>query len=217
MEVAQPLVVDLQFRLTQSPELLHAMKSGMSDTSASVVEKRIMSAFIKRSVAGLDSSKKAELLSIKQQLAALGSTFGHHRLDSCKAWKRTITAQQATGMPPDLLVPEGNGYQLTLSAPVVVAALKHLQDCSLREEVYIAYNNIAAAAPFDNTPGISRILELRARMAAIKSFATYADMELANKMAGTAAAVQDLIDQLSGCAMHTPNPIFSFLCHTRSL
>lgn len=198
LETVQPLAVDLQFRITQSSELLQAMKAGMGDPSATTAEKRIMSAFIKRSIAGLDSAKKTELLGIRQQLASLSSTFGHNRLDSCKAWKLAVSAQQVAGMPEDLLVPEGNGFLLSLSAPVVAGVLKHVRDRALREQVYLAYNNIASAAPFDNAPGISRILELRARMADIRGFPSFASMELANKMAGTVTAVQDLIDDLAG-------------------
>jgi oligopeptidase A len=70
----------------------------------------------------------------------------------------------------------------------------------LRERMYRAFVTRASELgnpQWDNTPGIRRILELRAEAARLLGYASYAEVSLASKMAGSAAQVLDFLEDLA--------------------
>jgi oligopeptidase A len=66
----------------------------------------------------------------------------------------------------------------------------------LREQLYRAFISRASAGEYDNTALIERILLLRQEEAKLLGFGSYAELSLANKMAPTVAAVEELLEEL---------------------
>lgn len=198
------MVIEASFRVSQSPELFKAFQSALLDPTIAPEEHRSVSLFVNEAAkagAGLDTEGKQKLQAIKQELAALSSSFGRFRLDSRKSWRRSLSSEDIGLFPQSMLSifeRTGDSYFATLSEPVIQAVLKHHPLRELREDVYRAHNQVASFAPHDNKPTIQRILELRHQSALLLSHPSYAALSLSLKMAGSPAAVQSLIDELSG-------------------
>jgi len=65
---------------------------------------------------------------------------------------------------------------ITLDAPSFVPVMQHVQNRSLREEVYRAYVTRASSGDLDNTPIIAQILKLRLEKAKLLGYNNYAEV-----------------------------------------
>jgi oligopeptidase A len=74
--------------------------------------------------------------------------------------------------------------------------MEHCHNRDLREAVYRSYITRAGSGDKDNSPLITRILQLRKEQAKLLGFECYADLSLSRKMAGDIAAVQQMFDRL---------------------
>ena len=91
---------------------------------------------------------------------------------------------------------EAGPWLVTLDLPSYVPFMEYSERRDLREQVYRAYIGIAAHAPFDNTPLIKRILQLRQEQAQLLGYQNHAERVLSDKMAGNVANVERLLDEL---------------------
>ena len=91
---------------------------------------------------------------------------------------------------------EAGPFRITLDGPSYIACLSHVPDRGIREKVYRAY--LTRASEFsgeedkDNIPNIYEILKLKAEMAKLVGFDTYAELSLARKMAPSVESVTEL-------------------------
>jgi oligopeptidase A len=74
--------------------------------------------------------------------------------------------------------------------------MTYLDDAAIRQQMWQAYAVRAAVAPFDNSPLLKKILELRKEKAKLLGFADFADLVLEDRMAHTGAAAQAFLDGL---------------------
>jgi oligopeptidase A len=74
--------------------------------------------------------------------------------------------------------------------------LEHSQRRDLRETLYRTYISRASSGAEDNTPLISRMLQLRQEKGVLLGYRTYAELSLASKMAPDVPAVQQLLEEL---------------------
>ena len=91
---------------------------------------------------------------------------------------------------------EQGPWTLTLDMPLLLPCLQHLDNRSLREQLYRASRTIASSAPHDNTGHVARMLHLRQRQAEMLGFQHYAELSLSSKMAPNTKAVSDLSEML---------------------
>lgn len=169
---------------------------------------------------GLEGAAKERFNEIKMRLAKLSTTFSNNVLDETKAFSITVTdPSKMVGVPdsakslwsnahsmhlqkegndkaqPD---PENGPWRITLDMPSYLAALQHLPDRSLREEVYMANVQRASEASKDveknNIPLIYEILRLKKEMADMLGFNSAAELSLSSKMAPSVESVQELSD-----------------------
>ncbi len=90
----------------------------------------------------------------------------------------------------------GDQYVITLSPSLAEPFLTFSSRRDLRETVWRArVARGANAGAHDNRPIVTRIMALRQEQAALLGYASYADYELADRMAGTPAAVSALLQQ----------------------
>jgi oligopeptidase A len=74
--------------------------------------------------------------------------------------------------------------------------MTYLDDRSIRETMYRAYNTRAAAGEFDNRENIRKILELRKEKACLLGYRDFADFVLEDRMAGSGQRAYDFLQDL---------------------
>lgn len=218
---AMPKIVEFSLRVRQSEPLykaLVALKAGpewntLSETQRRIVDDRIKDAEL--AGIGLPVEQRTRFNEIEQELSQLSSEFSNHVLDATKAYTLDITdATDAEGWPSSLrnlaaqawnkahtdaaspATAEHGPWRITLETPLQVPFLEHCRNRGLREQVYRAFVTRAAAGEFDNTPLITRILQLRQEKAKLLGYNNFAGVSLRRKMAPGVEAIQAMFTQL---------------------
>jgi oligopeptidase A len=149
---------------------------------------------------------------MQQELAELGTRFSNNLLDATKAFHLTLTQpEDVEGLPLSLrqmaaqaareagetqATAEQGPWRITLDYPSFGPFMEHCRRRDLRQQLYRAFISRASRGEHDNTPLISRILQLRQEKAALLGYANYAELSLASKMAPDVAAVERLLEEL---------------------
>jgi oligopeptidase A len=163
--------------------------------------------------AELDDAAKARFSVVQEELAALSAKFSQNVLDATDAFALYVDDQaRLAGLPADVVAAaraaaekDGkSGWKLTLQMPCYLPVQTYAEDRSLREALYRASGvraSEAGPAELDNSGNIDRILALRAELASLLGFASYAEYSLATKMAQSPAEVLGFLRDLAGRAL----------------
>jgi len=169
---------------------------------------------------GLGGAEQEAFNATTAELARLASDFGNHVLDATNTWSlRLRDPAEVAGLPDSLrellaqaarqageepgdtdASAEAGPWLLGLDMPRVAPFLKYSQRRDLRERVYQAQVARASSGELDNGPLIERILTLRGEQAQRLGYATWAEVSLASKMAGSVAEVEQLLEELRAAA-----------------
>jgi len=172
---------------------------------------------------GLEGEDKKRFNDMKMRLAELSTTFSNNVLDATKAFSLTVDDPSKVEGVPDSAkamwanahvqqrksqakegeeVPEMNPdkgpWRITLDMPSYIAAMSHLPDRDLREQIYRA--SLTRASEFsedegkNNIPLIYEILKIKQEMSELLGFDNYAEQSLARKMAPSVESVRELSD-----------------------
>jgi oligopeptidase A len=156
----------------------------------------------RRHGAELDAEGKARLEAIDRELAEVTTKFSQNVLDATNAFELYVEDEaRLAGLPESARAQAlqsaemkgKSGYRFTLQGPSVMAVLTYLDDASIRETVWRAYNTRAAA---ENGPLIARILSLRNEKARLLGKRDFADLVLADRMAKTGEAAYRFVRDL---------------------
>lgn len=167
------------------------------------VEKTVLG--FRRHGAALPPEKKAELEKMDIELAQLTTKFSENVLDSTNAFELVLTDErQLAGLPPTAVVMAREsaeakgmqGWRFTLQQPSYLAAMTYLENGSIREKLYKAYQTRATEPERNNTEILPRILELRKQKALLLGYRDFADFVLEDRMARTGAAAQEFLENL---------------------
>lgn len=149
---------------------------------------------------------------IKEELSALSAKFSQNVLDATDAWSLIVEDEaRLAGLPDDVkaaaraaAVNDGrDGWKLTLQMPSYLPVQTWAEDRDLREILYRASAQRASEFgddALDNSGNIDRILALRAELAALLGFDSYADYSVATKMAQDPAEVLGFLRDLAARA-----------------
>ncbi|MCX8585502.1 MULTISPECIES: oligopeptidase A [unclassified Gilliamella] len=160
---------------------------------------------------GLADDKQKRYGEIVAKLSELSSQYSNNVLDATMGWSKLITnIEDLSGMPESALAAakeqakakEQDGWLLTLDIPSYLPVMTYCDNRDLRFELYQAYNTRASdqgpnAGKWDNTELIKQIISLRAELAQLLGFDTYADKSLATKMAETVTQVTAFLTDLA--------------------
>lgn len=169
---------------------------------------------------GLGGAEQEAFNATTAELARLASDFGNHVLDATNGWSlRLRDPAEVAGLPDSLrellaqaarqageepgdtdASAEAGPWLLGLDMPRVAPFLKYSQRRDLRERVYQAQVARASRGELDNGPLIERILTLRGEQARRLGYASWAEVSLASKMAGSVAEVEQLLEELRAAA-----------------
>lgn len=157
--------------------------------------------------ARLEPAAKARVAEIVEALSEKCTAFGQAVLaDEEETYVLIETPAGLAGLSADLVeaaaeAAKAHGHEgqwaVTVGRSFVEPFLTQAQDRSLRQKVWEAFVRRGELNPArDTKPLIKEILELRAEMARLQGYPTYADYALVNRMAKTPTAVAGLLDQV---------------------
>ncbi len=205
-ELGQNLALFERYKqLAASPEF-----ASMSPARKKVIENELRD--FRLSGAELPDAQKQRFAEIQEELSSLSAKFEQNLLDATDSYGRFIEdVAELAGLPADKLTAARDaaerdgkpGYKLTLHMPSYLAVQQYAENRALREEIYRAYSTRAAEfgpEALNNTPVIERILQLKAEMAPLVGFETFADYSLATKMAESPAQVVQFLRDLASRA-----------------
>ncbi len=195
---AQPKVSAFWSELPLSEGLYRVLKSFAQTDEARSLDavrarhlKKTLEEF-KRHGAELSPEGKARLTQIDVELSKHTTKFSQNVLDATNAFELLIDDEaRLAGLPPLALSAarasaeaKGKpGFRFTLHAPSFIPAITHIEDPSIREALYRAYNERASSGELDNRPLIRSILALRKERANLLGFGDFADLVTADRMA----------------------------------
>lgn len=160
---------------------------------------------------GLADDKQKRYGEIVAKLSELSSQYSNNVLDATMGWSKLVAnIEDLSGMPESALAAakeqakakDQDGWLLTLDIPSYLPVMTYCDNRDLRFELYQAYNTRASdqgpnAGKWDNTEIIKQIISLRAELAQLLGFDTYADKSLATKMAETVTQVTAFLTDLA--------------------
>ena len=174
----------------------------------SAVQQRLLDETWRRFVragARLNEQDRARVDAINEHLATLTTRFGQNVLHDSNAFGLVISAPEDTAGLPDFVLDaaaaeaERRGhdgkYVFTLSRSSITPFLQYASNRALREHIYRAYTRMGRDSD-DNAALIREIVHLRGERARLLGYATHADYMLEDRMAGSPAAVADLLSQV---------------------
>ncbi|HSH49127.1 MAG TPA: oligopeptidase A [Halomonas sp.] len=230
-EQCLPMLSDYSTWLSQHEGLFHAwraLKEGPAWAELDEAQRRSVNNTLRDfHLAGVDlpPERKQRYGEIKARLSSLANTFSNQLMDATQSWHLDLAdASRLAGLPDSALATlaanaeaKGQpGYRITLDFPSFLPVVTHANDRALRREVYTAFITRASdagpdAGRFDNAPLMEEILALRAELAGLLGFASYADYSLATKMADSPQQVIGFLDDLAERAVPQARQEFSEL------
>ncbi len=187
---------------------VHALFETRGSLNLTTEQTRLLERFhldFERAGATLSADKKARFAAIVEELAALYTRFGQNVLADEAAFALILNgSDDLAGLPPSVReaalqaarergLPNGT-HAITLSPSLAEPFLTFSERRDLRETLYRArVGRGANPGEHDNRSVASRIVALRHEQAALLGYTSYADFQLADRMAPSPAAVNDLL------------------------
>ena len=156
----------------------------------------------RRHGAELSPEDKVKLHAIEIDLTKLTTEFSQNVLDETNAFELIITDERKlAGLPvsakeaaaENASAKHAEGWRFTLHAPSMIPLLTYLDDASIREQVWRAYNARAVSGQRDNRPIVTRILELRRAKARLLGYADFSDLVTEDRMVKNGAKAKAFI------------------------
>ena len=155
-----------------------------------------------RAGAELDGDRAERMTAVKSRLAVLGTEFTQNLLADERAWFMELAEADLEGLP-DFVVASARaaaaerdlpGHIVTLNRSLIVPFLQFSPRRDLRQRAYLAW--VARGAngnAQDNRAIAAETLALRQERAALLGYPDFAAFKLETEMAGSPAAVRDLL------------------------
>jgi peptidyl-dipeptidase Dcp len=209
-ELSPKLAAHWNTVLTDAPlfarlDRLHESRGslGLAPEQAQLLDK-LHRRFVKGG-ARLDAAAKARVGAIRQRLAALGTAFGQNVLKDETDWTMALAEADLAGLPAfiaDAARAEGTSRGrpgealVTLLRSSVEPFLTFSPRRDLRERAFRAWLARGDAGPTDNKPIIAETLALRAELARLLGFPTFAEFKMQDAMARTPERAKALLDEV---------------------
>ncbi|QFT62174.1 M3 family metallopeptidase [Roseivivax sp. THAF30] len=155
-----------------------------------------------RAGAALKGSDADRMREIKSRLSVLGTAFTQNLLADEAGWQMELSEDDLTGLPDFVKAPAraageergADGPVITLSRSLIVPFLQFSARRDLRERAWRAWTSRGAnGGETDNREIAREVLALREERAKLLGYDSFAAYKLETEMAGTPAAVRDLL------------------------
>ena len=155
----------------------------------------------------LDADAQKRLADINLELSRLQLQFSQNLMhDTNKTYVTVDNVKELEGLSQDNIdraaalaerIGQKGKYSFNMQRPSCNPVLQYCKNRNLRKQVYEMYNNRCNHGDqYDNKEISARIIELRLERARIMGYTDYAAMSLKDRMAGDAASVYALLDQI---------------------
>ncbi|MDE6271109.1 MAG: peptidase M3, partial [Muribaculaceae bacterium] len=156
-----------------------------------------------RNGALLSDSYKEKLKALNSELTDLYNQFNKNLLNATNAFSVVIDKEEdLAGLPAGTVAVaaeeassrgmEGK-WVFTLHAPSRLPVLQFAANRDLRRRIYEGYTSLASDGEYNNLPVINKILQARAKKAALLGFKDFGSYMTDNVMAGTTEAAENLL------------------------
>ena len=144
----------------------------------------------RRSGADLGDDSKSQMSAVSTELSQVTNQFSQNVLDATNQFEFVATSlEQLKGLPESAIAlgkasaeSKGvGGWRFTLQAPSFIPIMTYLEDRSVREHFYRAYNLRCTQGPLENVSLLYKILELRQKKADLLGFKDFSDLVLAEE------------------------------------
>jgi len=207
-----PVLAEYSNDVMLNEELFKRVQQVFDDIDRSALtgeEKRLLDKTFKsfvRNGALLPENEKKRLREIDKELATLTMKFSQNVLQETNAYQLHIEDPTHLSGLPDSIVAAARaeaekrqlaGWVFTLQFPSFTPFMKYAANRELREEMQLAAGKRAFKANENNNEEIIRkIVDLRAKRAALLGFDTHADFVLQERMAAAPGIVFDFLHEL---------------------
>jgi thimet oligopeptidase len=143
-----------------------------------------------------DEATRQRIRTLREEHIRLMQEFQRNTRAGVRRFQ-VASAAELDGLPADFIAahkpgPDGT-ITLTTAGPDLQPVLTYARNEALRRRMLIEANNVAYP---DNKTVIERLVATRAELARLQNHGTWADYDTADRMAGSARAVADFIDQI---------------------
>lgn len=150
----------------------------------------------RRQGVGKDAATRQRIHSLRDEHSRLNQEFQRNFRGGVRRFQ-VASAAELDGLPADFIAahkpgPDGT-ITLTTAGPDLQPVLTYARNEALRRRMLIAANNVAYPA---NKTVIERLTATRAELAQLLNNSTWADFDLADRMAGSAKGAASFIDQI---------------------
>lgn len=188
-ELAQSIALYKRYReLAESESFVHY----------GIARQRVVTkALLKFRLAGVELSEESRqrIVDLRLQLSRLCAQCDQHLADATNSFSLYIDDEaRLAGLPAGVKEAarlraeqekRGSGWTLSIQTPCVWGVLNHVRDRALRETMYRAFTTRCSEegpGDFSNAETITRILQLRAEMAGVLGFRSYAQLAMVDRM-----------------------------------
>ncbi len=230
--VMLPKVSEFYARIPLNQKLWRVVKAyAETDEAATLTgpRKRFLDetlAYFRDHGADLPSEARKRLEDLEAELAKVTQKFGENVLDATNAWDLQIEDEsKLAGLPETALATaladakaKGLGseaspvWRFTLHYPSMGPVLQHLDDESIRRQVWEASSRVGHEEPHDNSDLIWQILRLRQEKAELLGKTDFADLVLERRMAKTGAKADEFVTDLHDRILEVHKAEYEGLC-----
>lgn len=213
-----PMLTEFSNDINLNPELFKRVKAVYEKkdeldltTEQNTLLENTYVGFVRRG-ANLSDEDKEKFRKISTELSKLTLQFGNNVLAETNAYElHLINEEDLSGLPEGEIeaakgraVAKGKekGWVIDLTYPSYGPFMKYADNRELRKQLYMAYatkGNVNNEN--DNRDILKRIVELRLETAKLLGYNNYADYVLERRMAGSADAVYQLLEDLYAASM----------------
>ncbi len=158
-----------------------------------------------RSGAALQGADREKYRELSTRLSQLTLKFDQNALKETARYEMWLKESDLEGLPESAVEAaaaaakakdrEGE-YLITLNAPSYMAFMKYSSRRDLREKLYKMYNSQCTSGEYNNIEIMQQIANTRLELANLLDYKTFADYQLANKMAENPTNVYNMLNQL---------------------
>ncbi|KAJ4363769.1 Mitochondrial intermediate peptidase [Ascochyta clinopodiicola] len=181
-----PVLYDQLKRASEMPDVYESWSE-----EERIVARILMEDFARFGI-GLDGATRQRLVDMSGEIAEVGSQFVEGMAPETRKLK--FSAKRMKGMDPNLAKALTRWGETTISTMhhESQSALRFVQDADVRREVYSAVRTAGRSS----IARLEKMLKLRAELATLSGYETFAHMTLENKMAKTPEAVDQFLKAL---------------------
>jgi thimet oligopeptidase len=191
-------VSDFLTAATARPDLYAALAAAQAGGSASDAAQRKLTdvwlVALKRSGAALSAADRTTFVTLSQRLSKLENDYAAN-LGNDKTTV-TLTQAQVAGIPADVVAgftKTAAGYVVKVDESVITPILANATDPAARKATYFAYGNRAMP---QNAALLEEAIGIRAKLAHLLAYPTWAAYVLDDRMAKSVARVDTFLDGL---------------------